>query len=64
MNDNSLTRIHGNQIENMITFQIKTRYYLELLTSEKMKLLGSTENMINKDKIVKIHFIHKLLKHY
>ena len=29
-----------------------------------MKLLGSTENMINKDKIVKIHFIHKLLKHY
>ena len=64
MNDNSLTRIHGNQIENMITFQIKTRYYLELLTPEKMKLLGSTENMINKDKTVKIYFIYKLLKHY
>ena len=33
-----------------ITFKIKTGYYLELLTPEKVKLLGSTENKITKDK--------------
>ena len=39
-----------NKIENRITFKIKTGYYLELLTTETMKLLGSTENKIAKDK--------------
>ena len=34
----------------MITFRIKTGYYLELLTHEKMKLFGSTESEITKDK--------------
>ena len=38
-----------NQIEKRITFKIKTRYYLELLTPEKMKLLGSTRSKITKD---------------
>ena len=33
-----------------MTFKIKTGYYLELLTPESMKLLGSTENKITKDK--------------
>ena len=33
-----------------MTFRIKTRYYLELLTPETMELFGSTENKINKDK--------------
>ena len=28
-----------NKIENRVTFKIKTRYYLELLTSKTMKLL-------------------------
>ena len=28
-----------NKIENRMTFKIKTGYYLELLTSETMKLL-------------------------
>ena len=32
-----------------MTFKIKTGYYLELLTSETMKLLGSTESKIAKD---------------
>ena len=32
-----------------MTFKIKTGYYLELLTSETMKLLGSTESKITKD---------------
>ena len=48
--DNTSVRIYINKIENRITFKIKTGYYLELLTLETMKLLGSTENKIAKDK--------------
>ena len=36
-----------NRIENRITFKIKSGYYLELLTPETMKLLGSTESKIS-----------------
>ena len=39
-----------NRIENRFTFKIKSGYYLELLTPETMKLLGSTESKITKDK--------------
>ena len=39
-----------NRIENRITFKIKNGYYLELLTPGRMKLLGSTESKITKDK--------------
>ena len=35
---------------NRITFTIKSGYDLELLTPETMKLLGSAENKLNKDK--------------
>ena len=38
------------KIENSITFKIKKEYYLELLTPETMKLLGSTKSKITKDK--------------
>ena len=38
-----------NKTENRITFKMKTGYYLELLTPETMKLLGSTKSKINKD---------------
>ena len=41
--------IYVNKIENRITFKIKTGYYLELLTPEPMKLLGSTKSKITKD---------------
>ena len=34
---------------NRITFRIKTSYYVELLTNETMKLLGSTRSKITKD---------------
>ena len=44
--DNLSIRIYINEIENKIKFKIKTRYYLELLTPETMKLLGNTENKI------------------
>ena len=39
-----------NKIESRIAFKIKTGYYLELLSPEAIKLLGSTENKITKDK--------------
>ena len=42
--------IYINKIESRITFKSKNRYYLELLTPETIKLLGSTENKITKDK--------------
>ena len=50
--DNPSTRIYVNKIENIMSFKIKTGYYLELLTPGTMKLLGSTKNKINKDKMV------------
>ena len=48
--DNPSIRIYVNKIENRITFKIKSGYYLELLTPETMKLRGSTESKITKDK--------------
>ena len=49
-NDKPSVQIYVNKIENRITFKIKNGYSLELLTKETMKLLGSTENKITKDK--------------
>ena len=49
-NDNPSVKIYVNKIENRIAFRIKNEYSLELLTPETMKLLGSTENKITKDK--------------
>ena len=48
--DNLSIKIYVNKIEDRITFKIETRYYLELLTPEIMKLLGSTKNKITKNK--------------
>ena len=65
--DNPSIRMYVNRIEKRITFKIKSGYYLELLTPETMKLLGSAENKINKDKngkniphleIVEIALVH------
>ena len=47
--DNPSIRIYVNKIENGITLKTKNGYYLEPLTPEKMKLLGSTESKITKD---------------
>ena len=49
MADNPSTRIYVNNIKNRITFKIKTGCHLKLLTSETMKLIGSTKNKITKD---------------
>ena len=48
--DKPAVRIYVNKIENRITFKIRNGYSLELLTPETMKLLGSTENEITKNK--------------
>ena len=44
--DNPSIRVYINRIENRITFKIKNGYYLQLLTPETMKLLGSTGSKI------------------
>ena len=48
--DNPSIRIYVNKIEKKITLEVKNRYYLELLTPETTKLLGSTESKITNDK--------------
>ena len=48
--DKPSVQIYVNKIENRVTFKIKNEYSLELLTPQTMKLLGSTENKITKDK--------------
>ena len=47
--DNPPITIYVNKIENKITFKIKSGYFLELLTPETMKLLGSTKSKITED---------------
>ena len=42
--------IYADTINNRIVFKIKSRYKLELLSKETMKLLGSTKNIIDSDK--------------
>ena len=37
-------------VENRITLKIKMGYYLQVLTPETMKLLGSNKSKITKDK--------------
>ena len=40
--------MYVNEIENRIMFKIKAGYYLELLTPETVKLLGSTKSKLTK----------------
>ena len=65
--DKPSVNIYVNKIENRVTFRIKNGYSLELLTPETMKLLGSTENKITKDRngenvprlnITEVVFVH------
>ena len=48
--DNPSIRKYVNKIENRITFEIKRRCYLEILTREKMILLGGAESKITNNK--------------
>ena len=44
-------QIYPNKIKNRIVFKVKAGYKLELLSSETMKLLGSTKEDLDQDKI-------------
>ena len=50
MTENVPIQIYPNEIKNRIVFKIKSDYKLELLTSETMKLLGSTKKDVDSDK--------------
>ena len=53
LTNNPPVKIYFKKIENRITFETKTEYYLKLLTCDTMKLLGSFENKITKEKMMK-----------
>ena len=65
--DNPSIRMYINRIENRITLKIKSEYYLELLTPETMKLLGSNESKITKDqngeKVPHLEIVELVLVH-
>ena len=48
--ENAPILIYTNTINNRIVFKIKSRYKLELLSKETMKLLGSTLSITDADK--------------
>ena len=48
--ENAPILIYANTINNKIVFKIKSRYKLELLSKETMKLLGSTKDITDSDK--------------
>ena len=66
--DNLSVKVYVNEIGNSIIFKIKNGYSLELLTLETMKLLGSNENKITKDKnrenVPHIEITEVVLVHY
>ena len=49
MIDNPEIRVYVNKIENRIKFKITTGHYLQLLTPETMKLVGSTKSKISEN---------------
>ena len=59
---------YTNTINNRIVFKIKTGYKLELLSKETMKLLGSTEDIIDADKnsenLPRLENVEVVLVHY
>ena len=65
--DNPSIRICVNKIKNRITFKIKNGYYLELLTPETLKLLGSAESKITKykngDTVPNLEIVELVLVH-
>ena len=67
LTDNPSIQIYPNKIKNRIVFKIKTGYKLELLTHETMKLLGSTNKVLDKDKngenVPKLECVEVVLVH-
>ena len=50
LTENPPVQIYPNKIKNRIVFKIKTGCKLESLSSETMKLLGSTKKDVDQDK--------------
>ena len=67
LTENPPVQIYPNKIKNRNVFKIKTGYKLELLTLEKMKLLGSTKKDVDKDKnsenVPKLESVEVVLVH-
>ena len=67
LSENSSIQIYPNKIKNRIVFKIKYGYNRELLTSETMKLLGSTKKVVDKDKngenVPKLEIVEVVLVH-
>ena len=49
LTENSPVQIYPNKIKNRIVFRIEMGYKLDLLTTETMRLLGSTKKDVYKD---------------
>ena len=67
LTENPPVQIYPNKIKNRIVFKIKTGYKLESLSSETMKLLGSTKENIDQDKngedVPKLESVEVVLVH-
>ena len=67
LNEYPPVKIYPNKIKNRIVFKIKARYKLELLTSETIKLLGSTKKDVDQDKdgedVPKLESVEVVLTH-
>ena len=65
--DNLPIQMYINKIKNHVVFKIKTSYKLELLSKKMMKLLGSTEKVIDNDKngenVPKLKIVDAILMH-
>ena len=55
LTDKPSAKIYVHRIQDRVTSKIKSGYCLEFLTPETMKLLGSTEEIITKTKLVRIY---------
>ena len=67
LNGNPQVQIYPNKTKNRMVFKIRTRYKLELLTPETMKLLGSIKKDVDKDKdgenVLKLESVDVVLVH-
>ena len=67
LTENPPVQIYPNKIKSRIVFKIKTGYKLELLSSETMKLLGSTKKDVDQDKdgedVPKLESVEVVLVH-
>ena len=67
LTENPPIQIYANKIKNRIIFKIRNGYKLELLTSETMKLLGSTKKVVDKHKngerVPKLELVEVVLVH-